>query len=236
MQTKNDEQATSENANIGDWVLYKNNQLIGLAKPPGVPVQEDKTDAKSLVQLAEIYTKSKLHIIHRIDRPASGVVIIAKNKKAVGSLNDQFKERTVSKTYLAVVKNKPENESGVLRHYLKKNSRTKKAEVHETEVPDSKLSELNYRILGSSDNYHLLEVTPTTGRFHQIRAQLAAIGSPIKGDVKYGARRSNKNRSIHLHAWKLRFQHPVSNEEVELIAPLPTDAIWDYFGEVVFKN
>ena len=221
---------------IGDWVIYKNNQLIALAKPPGIPVQEDKTEDKCLLQIAEIYTKSKLNIVHRIDRPASGVVIFAKNKKAVGILGDQFRERKVSKTYLAVVKNKPEKDSGVLRHYLKKNSRTKKSEIYEEEKPGSKLAELKYRILGSSDNYHLLEVVPLTGRFHQIRAQLAAIGSPIKGDVKYGARRSNRDRSIHLHAWKLGFLHPVSNEKTLLTAPLPNGSIWDYFRENILEN
>lgn len=230
------EQKAPAHLSIGDWVIEKNNQYIALAKPPGIPVQADKTGDKSLFQLAEIYVKSKLGIVHRIDRPASGVVIFAKNKKAIGVLSDQFRDKTVNKTYLAVVKNKPENDSGTLRHYLKKNSRTKKTEVHDAEVPGGKLAELNYRLLGSSDNYHLLEVQPVTGRFHQIRAQLAAVGSPIKGDVKYGARRSNRDRSIHLHAWKLEFQHPVSNEKIALLAPLPKDPIWDYFAENVLKN
>lgn len=224
------------NASIGDWVIYKNNQLIALAKPPGIPVQSDKTGDKSLLQLAEIYTKSKLHLIHRIDRPASGVVLFAKTKKSLGSLNDQFKERAVSKTYLAVVKNKPAEGEGVVQHFLKKNGRTKRSEAHEEEVPGSKPAELRYKLLGSSDNYHLLQVEPLTGRFHQIRAQLAAMGSPIKGDVKYGARRSNHDRSIHLHAWKLGFRHPISKEEVLLEAPLPEDSVWDFFRENILEK
>jgi len=232
----NDKQKISQLPSIGNWVIEKNNQFIVFSKPAGVPVQADKTGDKSLLQLAEIYTKSKLNLVHRIDRPASGVVLFAKNKKAVGVLGDQFREKKVSKTYLAVVKNKPEKESGTLRHYLKKNGRTKKSEAHEEEIKGSKLSELKYRLLGSSDNYHLLEVEPISGRFHQIRAQLAAIGSPIKGDVKYGARRSNRDRSIHLHAWKLDFFHPVSNEKISLNAPLPNDSIWDYFKDNILEN
>lgn len=235
-KTMNDKEKNNERPSIGDWVIEKNNQFIALSKPAGVPVQADKTGDKSLLQLAEIYTKSKLNLVHRIDRPASGVVLFAKNKKAVGLLGDQFREKQVSKTYLAVVKSKPENDSGTLRHYLKKNGKTKKSMAHNEEVEGGKLSELKYKLLGSSDNYHLLEVEPVSGRFHQIRAQLAAIGSPIKGDVKYGARRSNRDRSIHLHAWKLEFSHPVSKEKISLQAPLPNDSIWDYFKENVLKN
>lgn len=225
------EQKTNEN--IGDWVIYKNNQLIAFNKPAGIPAQADKTGDKALIQLAEIYTKSTLYPIHRIDRPASGVVLFAKNKRAVGLLNDQFKERQVTKTYLAVVKNRPEADEGVLQHYLAKNGKTNKSEAVAEGTPNSKLAELRYKVLGSSDNYHLLQLELHTGRHHQIRAQLAAIGSPIKGDVKYGARRSNSDRSIHLHARKLSFRHPVSGEQETLVAEPPSGPIWDFFKEKI---
>ncbi len=215
-------------APIGDWVILKNNQFIAFNKPAGLPVQADKTGDKSLLQLAEIYCKSKLFLVHRLDRPATGVVVFAKTKTMVGSLTDQFKLRTVRKTYLAVVKELPKEQAGTLRHFLQKNEKANRSSTTEDgEVGD--LSEMNYRVLGSSDNYHLLEVQLITGRHHQIRAQLAAIGCPIKGDVKYGARRGNRDRSINLHAWKLGFQHPVSGEQVELIAALPADAVWNAF-------
>lgn len=216
---------------IGNWVIYKNNQLIAFNKPAGIPVQADKTGDKSLIQLGEIYCKSTLYPIHRIDRPASGVVVFAKNKKAVSVLNDQFKERLVNKTYLAVVKNEPSPVKGTLNHFLVKNQKANKSIVLPEKTADSKEAELSYELMGSSDNYHLLKLGLYTGRHHQIRAQLAAENNPIKGDVKYGFRRSNKDRSIHLHAWKLAFKHPVSGEQVELVAPLPEDSIWDFFGE-----
>ncbi len=214
---------------IGDWVIAKNNQFIALNKPAGIPVQADKTGDKPLLQLAEIYTKSKLFLVHRLDRPATGVVVFAKTKTMVGSLGDQFKERQVSKTYLAVVKDMPKEPSGTLRHFLQKDGKTNRTDVSDNEAAGD-LSEMNYRVLAASDNYNLLEVQLITGRHHQIRAQLAAIGCPIKGDVKYGARRGNRDRSIHLHAWKLSFRHPVSGEQVELTAPLPDDPVWNAFA------
>ena len=217
---------------IGDWVLYKNNQLIAFNKPAGLPAQADKTGDKSLLQLGEIYCKSKLYLIHRLDRPASGVILFAKTKTAVGALNDQFRERAVHKKYLAVVKDMPPEQEDTLRHFLAKNQQSNRSKTVE-EAEDGQLSELKYRLLGSSKNYHLLEIELITGRHHQIRAQLAAIGCPIKGDVKYGARRSNRDRSIHLHAWTLAFRHPVSGEEVTLIAPPPADPVWDAFGEII---
>ncbi len=214
---------------IGDWVIAKNNQFIAFNKPAGIPVQADKTGDKPLLQLAEIYTKSKLFLAHRLDRPATGVVVFAKTKTMVGSLGDQFKERSVHKTYLAVVKDLPKESSGTLRHFLQKDGKTNRTGVSADESLGD-LSEMNYRVLASSDSYHLLEVQLITGRHHQIRAQLAAIGCPIKGDVKYGARRGNRDRSIHLHAWKLAFRHPVSGERVELTAPPPDDPVWNAFS------
>jgi len=220
---------STENTKISDWVLYKNNQLIAFNKPAGIPIQPDKTGDKSLVELGEIYAKSNVFIIHRIDRPASGIILFAKSKKGLARMNAQFQERTIKKTYLAVVKNAPEKEKDQLVHYLRKNEKANKTQVFEESVKGGKKAILNYQLIGKSDNYSLLEIDLETGRHHQIRAQLAKIGSPIKGDVKYGARRSNKDRSIHLHAWKLSFQHPVTAETVDLVADMPEDAIWNFF-------
>jgi len=215
--------------NLGDLVLYKNNQLIAFSKPVAIGVQPDKTEDRSLLDFAEIYCKSNLHIIHRLDRPASGVVLFAKNKKALANLNQQFKDRKIEKTYLAVVKNPPAEAEGHLVHYVYKNNVKNKSIAALEEKPGSKKAELKYKVVGKIDNYTLLEIELLTGRFHQIRAQLAAVGSPIKGDVKYGFKRGNKDRSIHLHAWKLQFTHPVSEEKVELVAGVPEDNVWQAF-------
>lgn len=216
---------------IGDLVLYKNNQLIAFNKPAGIPVQADKTGDKALINLAEIYSQSKLHLIHRLDRPTSGVVLFAKTQGAMAALSEQFRQRTVRKIYLAVVGEMPPAPEGNLVHFIKKQDRQNRAIAFDTEQPDSERAELHYRLMGSSDNYHLLEVEIITGRHHQIRAQLAAIGCPIKGDVKYGFRRGNRDRSIHLHSWQLQFQHPVSGETERIIAPLPDDPVWHFFDE-----
>ncbi len=221
---------TEHEFQIGDLVLYKNNQLIAFNKPANVPVQEDKTGDKSLFGLGEIYAKSKLHIIHRLDRPATGVVLFAKTEGALVSLNDQFKNKEVRKTYLAVVKNQPPQTEGKLMHFLKKHARQNRSVASDTETPGSKKSELNYRLIGSIENYHLLEIELITGRHHQIRAQLSAIGCPVKGDDKYGFKRANPDHSIHLHAWKLKFRHPVSGEIEEIMAPVPAeDPVWKAF-------
>jgi 23S rRNA pseudouridine1911/1915/1917 synthase len=216
---------------IGDLVLYKNNQLMAFNKPAMLPVQPDKTGDKSLLELAEMYAHAKLHLVHRIDRPASGVVLFAKNTTALAALHEQFRQRTIQKTYLAVVQQLPPAESGTLRHYLIKEGRSNRTRIVEAELPGAQESVLEYRLLASSDRYHLLEITLITGRHHQIRAQLAAAGCPIKGDTKYGFKRSNPGGRIHLHAWKLSFTHPVSGEVVVVQAPLPTgDVVWDYFS------
>lgn len=217
---------------IGDWVLYKNNQLIAFNKPGELPVQPDRTGSVSLLQLGEIYTQKRLFLVHRIDRPASGVVLFAKNKKALIALNEQFRTGEVEKTYLVVVQEFPPEPKGTLTHHLLKDGRTNKSRPVEAETPGAKKAVLDYQLIASSDRYHLLAVTLHTGRHHQIRAQLAAIGCPVKGDVKYGSRRSNKDRSIHLHAWKLSFTHPVSGLRETLVAPLPeNDPLWDFFRD-----
>ncbi len=214
----------------GSLVIYRNNQLIAFDKPPGVPVQADKTGDKSLLQLGEIFCKTRLYPLHRLDRPASGVVLFAKSAAAATQLGEQFRQRAVAKTYLAVVKDLPSQPPGQVTHFLRKEGLRNRSRVSETAAAGSRQADLSYRVLGSSAQYHLLEVILHTGRHHQIRAQLAALGSPVKGDVKYGARRGNRDRSVHLHAWKLGFRHPVSGEPVELKVPPPAnDPLWQAF-------
>ena len=214
---------------ISDQIIYKNNQMLAFNKPCGLPCQADKTNDKSLLDLAEIYAKSTLHLIHRLDRPASGIVLLAKNKKGAAHLNLQFQNRTIKKTYLAVVKNHPPEKEGYLTHFFRKNQKVNRSFAQSEEMKNSKKGELKYKVIGSIENYHLLEIDLLTGRHHQIRAQLAAIDCPIKGDDKYGFKRGNKDRSIHLHAWKLVFQHPVTNESVYLEAPIPDEVVWQAF-------
>lgn len=222
-----------EKIKIGDQVLYKNNQLIAFNKSVTVPVQTDSAETPSLLTLAERYCRHPLHLIHRLDQPASGVILMAKNPKALAHLNEQFKDRTIEKIYLAVVKNLPEKETDELHHFLLKKGKSNKSIVVEEDTKGSKAAILSYKVIGKSDTYHLLEINLLTGRHHQVRAQLAAIGSPIKGDVKYGFRRSNKDRSIHLHAWKIKFNHPVTKEEETITAPPPIDPVWDAFRELI---
>jgi 23S rRNA pseudouridine1911/1915/1917 synthase len=217
------------NERISELVLYKNNQLIAFNKPGGLPVQNDKTGDLSLQALAEIYCKGKVDLVHRIDRPASGVVLFARTHSALVDLNEQFKERKVHKTYLAVVGQAPPQPEGTLVHYLVKNARKNISVALPEEKPGAEYAELRYRQIAASDRYFLLEIELLTGRHHQIRAQLAAIGCPIKGDNKYGFKRANADRSIHLHAWKLSFEHPVTREREEVVAPVPEDPLWKSF-------
>lgn len=215
---------------IGELVIYKNNQLIAFNKPAGLPVTSDKTGDKAMDQLGEIYCQSKLGLVHRLDRPASGAVLFARNESALAQLNEQFRERQVEKVYLAAVGNRPTEMDGQLVHYLRRDGRQNKAIAFPGPKKGAKRAELSYRYLESSDHYHLLEIRLHTGRHHQIRAQLADIGCPIKGDVKYGFRRGNPDRSIHLHAWKLSFKHPVSGQPETVTAPLPQeDPVWSAF-------
>jgi len=211
---------------ISDHILYKNKQLIAFNKPAGIPVQPDLTKDISLTDLAGFYAKVPVFACHRIDRPASGIVLFAKNKKAVADLNEQFKNQSVSKTYLAVVQAAPPEKQGTLIHHLR-TQRSNKSLVFTKPEKDTKEARLTYRLIAASDRYHLLEIELLTGRQHQIRAQLAAIGCHIKGDVKYGARRGNKDRSIHLHSWKMSFDHPITKERVHLETPWPKGVIWN---------
>ena len=208
-------------------VLINNEFFIACNKAPGIASQPDKTGDESLLQLAEVRCKRPLHPVNRLDRPVSGIALFAKTKAIMTELTDQFRHRTVQKVYLAVVQNEPPKEEDNLIHYLLKNQAKNIVTAFAEERPDAELAELKYRLVGKSDRYFLLEIYPITGKHHQIRAQLAAINCPIKGDVKYGARRSNADRSIHLHAWKLTFDHPRSGAPVELVAAPPKDVIWD---------
>nr|MBP6829000.1 RNA pseudouridine synthase [Saprospiraceae bacterium] len=175
----------------------------------------------------EAYCKQPLHAVNRLDRPVSGLVVFAKTKSAMTALTEQFRNRSVEKTYLAVVQELPAEPEGTLVHFLRKNEAKNLAKAFTEEQPGTERAEIRYRLLGSSERYHLLEIQLITGRHHQIRAQLAAIGSPVKGDVKYGFRRSNRDRSIHLHAWRIAFDHPVSGERIRLEAlPPKEDAVW----------
>ncbi len=214
---------------IGDWVLEKNNQFIVFNKPPGIAVQPDSSEEKSLIELAEIYTKKKLLLVHRIDRPASGLVVFAKTDNAAKHLSAQFKERKINKVYLAVVKHEPPAIKGTLTHYLKKIAKLNKSIALDTEEEDTKKSMMNYEVIAQSEHYQLLKVVLATGRHHQIRAQLAAVNCPIKGDVKYGFKRGNPDRSIHLHAWQLSFIHPTTKQVLSLQADLPKEALWQSF-------
>jgi 23S rRNA pseudouridine1911/1915/1917 synthase len=214
--------------------LYINNQLIAFNKPSGIPVQPDKTEDTPFQELAEVYCKHPLYLIHRIDRPVSGIVLFAKSKIAAANLSEQIHQRKVDKEYLAVVQNLPEQPEGRLVHYIKKNEAKNISTALKEPAPGADMAELEYQVIGSSERYHLLRIKLITGRHHQIRAQLAAIGCPIKGDVKYGARRGNPDRSIHLHAWRLSFDHQVSGERVHIEAPAPDhDPVWKAFKDSI---
>lgn len=216
---------------LSDLIIYQTNQFIVANKPAGLPIQPDQSGDKSLFDLLSIYCKSEIYVVHRIDRPVSGTVVFAKNKNAAAALSQQFQQKKVEKKYLAVVKDCPEQKEGELVHFMKKQGTTEK--IFKEAGKNTDEAKLYYKHIAETDNYHLLEVVPHTGRFHQIRAQLGAIGSPIKGDVKYGAKRGNQDRSIHLHAWKLSFHHPVTNEWMNFEAPLPPESLWQVLASKI---
>ena len=216
-------------------ILHEDNHIVVVNKRVGDIVQGDKTGDKPLSEVVKEYIKEKyqkpgevfLGVVHRLDRPTTGIVIFARTSKALTRLNELFSNRETQKTYWAVVKNKPEKNQDTLVHYLKRNEKNNTSKAHLKEVPESKKASLDYTIIKTLDNYFALEINLHTGRHHQIRAQLQAIGCPIKGDLKYGFDRSNTDGGIHLHARKLSFIHPVSKEVIEIIAPTPNDAIWN---------
>ncbi len=216
-------------------VIFEDNHIIVINKRPGDIVQGDKTSDTPLSEVVKEYIKHKynkpgnvyLGVVHRLDRPTSGIVLFAKTSKALPRLNKLFADKVAKKTYWAIVKQIPEKTSDTLIHWLKRNPKQNKSYAHKNEVPESKKAILEYRLIKKMDRYALLEIDLQTGRHHQIRSQLSGIGSPIKGDLKYGFDRSNANGSIHLHARRLEFVHPVKKETITLEAPLPNDTLWN---------
>ena len=214
---------------MNDCILYNDKAIVVLNKPSSIPTQPDLTGDTSLLQLTEEFLKEKLYVIHRLDRVASGLVVFAKTPEAAAALSIQFQLKKTEKRYWAIVENKPPKDTDILTHFLKKNAKTNTSKAYDAETKDAKRAELRYILRGVSDRYVLLEIELFTGRHHQIRAQLAKIGCCIKGDVKYGARRGNANRSIHLHAWKLAFEHPVSREMMVFqCEPNMEDRLWAF--------
>jgi 23S rRNA pseudouridine1911/1915/1917 synthase len=220
-------------------ILYEDNHIIAVNKPSGVLAQADNTGDKPLLELVRDYVKVKyekpglvfLGLVHRLDRPVSGVILFARTSKALDRLNAMFKNREMHKTYWAVTRQRPEKESGNLVHWLVKNSEKNITKAYDAETPGGLRAELNYELLGEVEGgYYLIEVNPITGRPHQIRVQLSSMGCPIVGDNKYGYQRANKDKSICLHARKINFIHPVKKEEIEIIAPLPKDGFWPKFS------
>lgn len=216
-------------------VLHEDNHILVVNKRVGDIVQGDKTGDKPLSDVVKEYIKDKynkpgevfLGVVHRLDRPTTGIVVFAKTSKALTRLNELFKNRETRKTYWAIVKNKPAKSEDKLVHFLKRNEKNNTSRAHIKEVPDSKIASLDYSIIKELNNYTVLEINLHTGRHHQIRAQLSAIGSPIKGDLKYGFDRSNPDGGIHLHARQLIFIHPVSKENITIIAPVPSEVLWN---------
>ncbi len=216
-------------------VLYEDNHIIIVNKRAGDIVQGDKTGDKPLSDVVKEYIKAKynkpgnvyLGVVHRLDRPTTGIVMFAKTSKALPRLNKLFAEKKANKTYWAIVKNSPLKPETTLINWLKKNPKNNKSTAYTKEVEGSKKAILHYKLLKTLERYFLLEVELETGRHHQIRCQLSAIGSPIKGDLKYGFNRSNKDASISLHARRLQFIHPVSKDRIDITAHLPNDPIWN---------
>ena len=221
-------------------VLYEDNHLIIINKAAGEIVQGDKTGDEPLSDKVKAYLKEKYHkpgnvfcgVTHRLDRPTSGAVMFAKTSKALTRLNDMFRNGEGKKTYWAIVKKRPAMEEDTLTHYLIKNEKTNKSVAYDVEKPHTRRAVLHYRLIAASQNYYLLEIDLETGRHHQIRCQLAKIGSPLKGDLKYGAERSNPDGSISLHAHTISFVHPVSKENISVIAPIPEDPLWNAFSQI----
>lgn len=218
-------------------IVYEDNHIIIANKRSSEIVQADKTGDATLADAVKEYIKAKYHkpgnvflgVVHRLDRPVSGLVVFARTSKALSRLADMFRTRQVHKTYWAIVANRPPHDQGELVHWLVRREQQNKSYAYTREVPGSKQAILDYRLIGQSQRYFLLEVNLHTGRHHQIRCQLAQMGCPIKGDLKYGAPRSNPDGSICLHARKIQFVHPVSSQPIEVVAPVPADHLWQSF-------
>lgn len=224
-------------------ILFEDNHLIVINKLTSEIIQGDKTGDETLGDKVSEHIKTTynkpgnvfLGIVHRLDRPTSGAVIFAKTSKALSRLNNMLRDGEIKKVYWAVSDSMPPAEKGVLEHYLIKNQKQNKSYAHKTEVKGSKRAKLTYTVISATDKYYLVSIELHTGRHHQIRAQLAAVGCRIKGDLKYGSPRSNPGGGIHLHARSLSFIHPVSKEQVDIIAPVPKDVLWDIFSSAENK-
>lgn len=218
-------------------VLHEDNHVIVVNKRPSDIVQGDKTGDVTMPDQIKEFLRVKYNkpgnifcgVVHRLDRPTSGAVVFAKTSKSLTRLNEQFREKDTKKIYWAVVEKAPQSNTGHLENFLLKNEKQNKAYVHQKEVSGSKKAILDYRVVSQSDKYTLVEVVLHTGRHHQIRAQMAHIGCVIKGDLKYGAKRSNADGSIHLHARYLSFIHPTTKETIQITAPVPDDSLWKWF-------
>jgi len=209
-------------------VLYEDKDILAVNKSPGLSVQPDTTGSGSLFQALSEET-GYLGLVHRIDKPASGIVLMAKNKQALADLNAQIQNKLMEKIYWAVVCRPPPYKEGICIHYLEKNGRKNKSYAYEEMKKGRKKAELHYRVAGLSEKYTFLEILLITGRHHQARCQLSAIGCPVKGDIKYGAPRTNHGGGIHLHSRTIRFSHPRTEKSVEILAEPPADVLWDLF-------
>jgi len=225
-------------------VLYEDNHIIIVSKNCNEIVQGDKTGDRPLSETVKDYIKEKYHkpgdvflgVVHRLDRPVSGLVVFARTSKALTRLNEMFRKGEVQKTYWAITQEQPPQTAGTLKHWIVRNEKQNKSYAYDTERPGAKLAELDYRLIGQTERYNLIEVNLKTGRHHQIRCQLAHIGCHIKGDLKYGARRSNPDGGISLLARRVSFVHPVSKKTITIEAPLPDDNLWQAFAGIVKKD
>lgn len=225
-------------------VVYEDNHLLVVNKAPGEIVQGDKTGDTPLVETLKLWLKEKYAkpgnvfcgVVHRLDRPVGGLVIFAKTSKALSRLNEMFRNGEVNKTYWAITRNLPPKEEDTLTHYITTTERNNKSYASLTEKKGSQKAVLKYRHIASTDRYHLLEVNLLTGRKHQIRVQLSAIGCPIKGDLKYGDKRSNPDGSISLMSHRIEFTHPVSGNKIDVTAPIPDDNLWRALDESIKKE
>lgn len=241
LNTNNLTNNSSKTTFRGLGVIYEDNHLIAVNKTSSDLVQGDKTGDNTLPDRIKAYLKNKYNkpgnvfcgVTHRLDRPTSGVVVFAKTSKALTRLNELFKTHEVKKTYWAIVKETPQQAAATLKHYLVRNEQQNKSYAYDLPRVDAKEAVLSYTTLAKSDNYFLLEINLETGRHHQIRCQLAKIGCPIKGDLKYGFARSNPDGGISLHARRIEFIHPVSKEKIDITAPVPEDNLWKAFELMV---
>lgn len=212
-----------------EWTLYEDKDIIIVNKPASIAIQRGVHVKSSLFDIVQKYLDCDLQLIHRLDQPVSGAVVFAKHLKAAIPLFSQFEQRTVQKVYYAIVQTQPRDSKGTIVSFMEKSPKYNRSYAHEDERPNTKKAMLTYEIIGTNEHFYLLKVNLFTGRHHQIRAQLESIGSPIRGDIKYGFRRNNRDRSINLHARFLRIAHPFTRKEINVVAPFPNEPIWSSF-------